>query len=93
MTLIGNSFLDEALRETRAKAGPRCGVGIYLDTLTAKVRAEVVEALDSDGLEGRRMISGTAIQRVIKNRGGNVTAQSILRHRHRKRGDGCACPE
>lgn len=74
------SLLDDAMAAGRK--GPVCSAGAWLATLTAKERAEVIEALDDP------RPTHAALARVIKARWPEAPgADPITRHRKQE----CAC--
>lgn len=72
-------MLDEARAAVKAK-GPRCSVGILIQTLTEAEQAEVAEALASN-------VESSGLARAMAARGWEVRAGNLARHRAGE----CAC--
>jgi len=70
------SLLDEA-REAQARPGPQCSVA----SLPADLRAQVDEALEDP------TIYASTIAKVLVNRGYDMKAERLTRHRRRE----CRC--
>lgn len=74
------SLADEA-RALTSRQGSQCDMGLLLARLPQSDKSEIEEALADDTVEG------TALARALKNRGIDVAAHTVNRHR---RGD-CSC--
>lgn len=69
-------LLDD-IENSHVRKGPHCTVGLTLDKLDAKDRAELIVALD------RPDIQGTVIAKVLTARGFVVRPEAVSRHRRR----------
>ena len=67
-------------------ARPLCSVHTVLGTLDDNEREALLAALDN------RQIRHTDLARVLSDRGFNVSAVTVSRHRNRGESNGCRCP-
>lgn len=78
--------LTQLTEEPPAPRGPRCTVGVILDTLDAATAQKVRGVLDTPA------ISSTQIADALNNSGHRVQAPAVARHRRRGASNGCRCP-
>jgi hypothetical protein len=74
------------LHNTKTVARPLCSLHNALVSLDDSEREALMAALDN------RQIRHTDLARVLSDRGFNVSAVTVSRHRNRGESNGCRCP-
>jgi L-ribulose-5-phosphate 3-epimerase UlaE len=75
------------LHVTKTVARPLCSLHNVLVSLDDEEREALLAALDN------RQIRHTDLARVLSERGFNVSAVTVSRHRKRGESNGCRCPK
>lgn len=82
---VGLSEALQAAGEGRLRKGPRCTVGVLLDSLNNQDKEALVAAL------ANKQVSGASLSVLLNDYGFSIGAFTINNHRRSATGTGCAC--
>ena len=90
----GDSSLNDAFKALKVngqprRSGPKCRVAVLSDSMDEETRTTFLEVMAME-IEN---VTHVKIATELISRGYEITANSIMRHRHRQTAGGCRCPK